>query len=106
MAKRVGARTQPCLTKGFVLRWPWDQSQGQGQWKWYTTVEVNGTKRHGKYEKNWLNSLRVTPNVKVFARQDGRKDEHDSLRNRYGTDMDQKESRISLSSLLLSGVHQ
>ena len=44
--------------------------------------EVNGAFKHKWYEQISLNSLRVIPNVKVFAtedgRMDGRPDEHDS----------------------------
>ena len=34
-------------------------------------LEVNGAYRHGRYKRIWLHHL--TPNVNVFATQDGRK---------------------------------
>ena len=46
-------------------------SQSQGHWKWCKTVEVNGAYRHGMYKRNWLKSLPVKVNVKLFAKRDG-----------------------------------
>ena len=45
-------------------------SQGHGHGKWYQIVEVKGVYKHGRYEKNWLKSLHIMSNVKVFAIQD------------------------------------
>ena len=44
---------------------------GQGQWKQYKMAEVNGTYKHGSYEKCWLNSWSIMSNVTVFALRDG-----------------------------------
>ena len=48
-------------------------------------VEVNGTYKHGKYDKICLNSVRVMSNVKVFVKQDSwTAAEHNSLHKIYG----------------------
>ena len=51
-------------------------SQGQGRLKWCQMVDVNNGYRHGRFFFKLLNSLRAISNVKVFATQDGRLDEH------------------------------
>ena len=51
-------------------------SQGQGYWKWYEMVERNCGYKHGRYAKNWLKSVHVISNAKVFAMQDGQLSDH------------------------------
>ena len=50
----------------FALCWHCDSQA----WSRYKMVEVISAYKHGRYEKNWLNSLHVMSNVKVFAIRD------------------------------------
>ena len=53
----------------------------------YTTLKINGTFKHVKYEQTWLKSLSVMLNTKVFAMQDG-----------------QQASRLSYQSAVQTGL--
>ena len=76
---RGGSNPQRCNKQDSEPNTP--TTSYSGPWKWYKMVEVNGTCKHGRYNKIWLKSLCVMSNIKVFAMQDGRMDGHTDRHN-------------------------
>ena len=67
-------------------------SQGQGHQKRYELVEVNGTCKHGLYERIWQKSLQIPSNVKAMP-HNGPPASHMNMTDyidRHATPMDQK----------------
>ena len=73
-------------------------------------IEVNSAFKHGRYGKDWLKSLRVISNVKVFGTQDSRPadrtDEQDSLHRsiRYSYGSEKKELHFNITELTDEGI--